>query len=96
MQPCSVEGCGRPVQAGGLCSGHYQRKRRGEPLTPLRTARGEGEQLTIHMSRDLRERAATAAERAGEAEGEWWRNAGEQRLASTPRKPRRTRKQGGS
>lgn len=31
---CSVEACERKVLAFGLCSAHYQRKRKGKPLDP--------------------------------------------------------------
>lgn len=41
---CTVEGCGKPVHGGGLCSAHWNRKRRyGDPLgskpRPVSTAR---------------------------------------------------------
>lgn len=81
---CSVEGCGRPVRARQLCAGHYEQHRAQKPLTALRTARGEGEQLTVHMPRELRERAQKAAQAAGMTEGEWWRAAGEEKLGREP------------
>jgi hypothetical protein len=41
--PCSLDGCDRQSNAGGLCSMHYNRKRRGLPdwdkLIPPRTKR---------------------------------------------------------
>ena len=36
---CSFPGCGRLVQARGLCAGHYQQQRRGQVLRPLRHRR---------------------------------------------------------
>ena len=77
---CSVDDCGRPVQARGLCPGHYQQQRNGEPFTPLRTARGEGDRVTVSMTRQLRTRAAEAGLEAGLTEGEWWKLAGEEKL----------------
>lgn len=38
MTPCSQEGCGRPHYGKGLCQGHYQQRRRGVPLSPIRRA----------------------------------------------------------
>lgn len=32
---CSVPECGRQVQGGALCPGHYMRMRRNQPLGPL-------------------------------------------------------------
>lgn len=37
---CSVEDCGRPHVAQGLCEAHYRRKRRGKPLEPPISERG--------------------------------------------------------
>jgi hypothetical protein len=36
METCSVEGCDRPMARAGMCSAHYHRKRKGQPLVPLR------------------------------------------------------------
>lgn len=33
---CSYEGCGRGARRGGLCDGHYQQRRKGHELRPLR------------------------------------------------------------
>lgn len=33
---CSFDGCAKPVIAKGLCTGHYQQRKRGESLSPLR------------------------------------------------------------
>lgn len=33
---CSFDGCDRPKRANGLCTTHYQQKRRGKTLTPIR------------------------------------------------------------
>jgi hypothetical protein len=42
--PCSFPDCGRPYLANGLCVGHYQQHRRGQPLSPLfATRRRNGE-----------------------------------------------------
>lgn len=36
VEVCSIDECGRPVEAAGLCSGHRKRKTEGRPLnTPL-------------------------------------------------------------
>lgn len=35
MRICSFEGCEKPHEAKGLCSGHYQQVRKGNPLRPL-------------------------------------------------------------
>ena len=40
---CAFEGCGRPVTAKGLCTGHYAQQGRGETLRPLRPRRRSGE-----------------------------------------------------
>jgi hypothetical protein len=76
------EPCDRPHFSAGLCSGHYMQRQRDpdKPLRPLRTARGEGTQLTISMPASLREAAKGDAERRNETEGEWWRNAALERL----------------
>lgn len=43
--PCSLDGCDRQTNAGGLCSMHYNRKRRGladwDKLIPPRMKRGD-------------------------------------------------------
>lgn len=39
---CSLEGCGRPVMARGLCAGHYTQQRRNRPLSPLQKRRPIG------------------------------------------------------
>lgn len=46
---CSFEGCGRKLQAKGLCSGHYRQQYDGEELRPLRAmvARGETVRCTF-------------------------------------------------
>ena len=35
-KPCSLDGCGRPVRAKGLCNPHYIQQERGKSLTPIR------------------------------------------------------------
>lgn len=72
--------------SGGLCGGHYMQQRRRQELKPLRTARGEGDQLTLHMPRELREEAGRDAKKRGETEGEWWRAAGRERLERARKK----------
>ena len=37
MKECKFEGCGKPVNALGLCAGHYQQKVAGKELKPLRS-----------------------------------------------------------
>jgi hypothetical protein len=37
---CSAGECNRQVYKDALCRGHYERRRRGQPLTPLRPAQG--------------------------------------------------------
>ena len=37
---CTVAGCERGVYAKGLCNPHWQRARRGKPLTPIRERHG--------------------------------------------------------
>lgn len=32
---CSFDGCSKPVRARGLCTGHYNQRRKGKSLTPL-------------------------------------------------------------
>lgn len=32
---CKVDGCNRPARQAGMCYGHYQQVRRGQPHTPL-------------------------------------------------------------
>lgn len=40
--PCTVEGCGRPNDARGLCRMHYKRwKKHGDPLVTIRVPQGE-------------------------------------------------------
>jgi hypothetical protein len=36
VKVCTFEGCVRPHNAAGLCSGHYGQQRRGQALRPLR------------------------------------------------------------
>lgn len=44
---CAVDGCGKPVQAKGLCTKHYQRQRRhGSPTVALRP-RYEGVECSV-------------------------------------------------
>lgn len=40
MRYCSIEGCGRPHNAHGLCQMHESRQRRGLPMTPETIVRG--------------------------------------------------------
>lgn len=40
MKTCSVEGCGRPFRAKGLCITHYTRQRKGTPLDAPITVMG--------------------------------------------------------
>lgn len=48
-QVCPVNGCGRPVRKQGLCSGHYVRRRRGQPLEPpMVTLAPRGSGFTHH------------------------------------------------
>jgi hypothetical protein len=35
-KPCGFETCDRPMQAKGLCGGHWTQQRKGLPLTPIR------------------------------------------------------------
>jgi hypothetical protein len=37
---CSFEGCGRRVEARGLCHAHYEQLREGRPVAPLKPNRG--------------------------------------------------------
>jgi hypothetical protein len=37
MRSCSIDGCAKPINAGGLCKMHYERRRRhGDPLKTLK------------------------------------------------------------
>lgn len=36
MNPCSFDGCDKPILAQKLCAGHYGQQLRGKPLRPLR------------------------------------------------------------
>lgn len=38
---CTLEGCGRPVRARGLCSSHYQKRNTPEAKAPLREKRDD-------------------------------------------------------
>lgn len=41
---CSIDGCGRPLVGGGLCNGHYIRKKKGQSLEePLKVRKRDGE-----------------------------------------------------
>lgn len=80
MMTCSVEDCGRPVQARGLCAAHYKQVARGSIPGPTRTSPGEGDAITVRVTRELRQKAASAAAKAGRTESEWWREAGEEKL----------------
>jgi hypothetical protein len=40
--PCTAGDCPKPAYKDGLCSGHYTRRRRGQPLTPLAPRQGWG------------------------------------------------------
>lgn len=45
---CTVEGCGRPLDARGLCSTHYRRMREGRPLdAPIRGTAREALHCTL-------------------------------------------------
>lgn len=77
---CSFPGCGRPVFAVGLCAGHYQRQRKGQPMVPLGTAKGDGDRVAFAAPKHLREEAMAAALAEGISEGEWWRRAGAEKL----------------
>lgn len=35
LSVCGFDGCGRPLSCKGLCDGHYQQSKTGEPLRPL-------------------------------------------------------------
>ncbi len=39
---CGYKGCDSPIQAKGLCMGHYLQQRRGEPLRPKIRTKPEG------------------------------------------------------
>lgn len=46
---CTVQDCRRPLYAIGLCSGHYQRHRRGMPLdSPLAPRKPPAEPPFVH------------------------------------------------
>lgn len=79
---CTFDGCDRPVQARGLCPGHYQQQRRGEDPKPLGTAKGESvlEIVNFKAQPDLIEGAKRDADREGIEPSEWWRRAGRERL----------------
>jgi len=38
---CSFDGCARPTHASNLCEGHYEQRRRGETLRPMRPRRSD-------------------------------------------------------
>lgn len=42
MTPCSVDGCENHVAKDGLCSGHYKRKQRGQPVAVQLQAKPSG------------------------------------------------------
>ena len=71
-QPCSVEGCGKMVEARGLCSAHYRRLLYGHPLASKPV-----------VGRERKQCAASACERLASARGycnahyEQWRRTGE-------------------
>ena len=83
---CDFPGCVKPHYVGGLCSGHYQQRLRGEQLRPLRTTRGDGARVTVNCPSAVKVAAAASAEEHGETESEWWRKAAEQRLEREGRK----------
>ena len=72
--------CGRPLFSGEMCAGHYMQVRRGQELRPLQAKKGEGEQISINMPRELREAAQVAAKKVGEGEAEFWRGAARERV----------------
>ena len=78
---CKFEGCDRGHFSGGYCSGHYKQHLGGGPLKPLRTARGSGTKVQVRMPLALRDAALEAARVEGVDEPEWWRRAGQERLA---------------
>lgn len=46
---CDFDGCDKPVQSAKLCAGHYQQKRRGKLLTPLKSPVRKSGQGTIRQ-----------------------------------------------
>lgn len=65
---CSAGECARAAYKDGLCGGHYKRRQRGQPLTPLRQAMGGA--LGAKDHRDRLKDACFAYENAIEGEDE--------------------------
>lgn len=86
LMGCAFPDCDRPHYSGGFCAGHYQQKRRGHELKPLRTPAGEGDKVQVSMPRGLREAAQKDAADEGVTESAWWKSAGEERLARKAKK----------
>lgn len=53
---CSVENCDKPSRTKSMCNGHYEQKRRGRPITPLRE---NTVSLTIQERMSLRTKKST-------------------------------------
>lgn len=64
---CSVEGCVRPVEAGGLCQGHRKRKTRGQ------TVSGDLRDDTRTPSEILTDAAIALADCDSDDDGAWAR-----------------------
>lgn len=82
MTTCIYSECERAPTAGGYCAGHYQQQRRGETLRPLRTSPGDGEQISLRLSRELLASARACADGEGLDVREWIRRAMTERLRS--------------
>lgn len=86
LDSCSFADCGRPIFSGGLCTAHYNQRRRGETLRPARTARGHGGMVQFRMPLERIAEVAVQAEAEGIEPSEWYRRAVEERLTRKARR----------
>lgn len=77
MKPaCAVEGCARPVKAGGYCGAHYQQKRRGRLGQPAQAVELDAsERLDVRVPGEWRAEVEAAAKRRGWTVSHWVREA---------------------
>ncbi len=95
MATCTGPACDREARAEGLCLSHYKQRRRGRPLTPLRTEPGvklPGLTVSQRCAAKLEAHGPTAYEAAREVLEGWAKRYSGQGTGNTrPKSPSSTR-----